>query len=214
MTIDVIIADDHPLFLDGLCELVGSQPDFEVVAAVDSGEAALEAVRERKPEVLISDISMPGISGIETARQIKTLSPDTKILILSMHGDRRHVLSALDAGVDGYVLKECARTELLNALRSVSCNRTYLSPDVANHVVNAARGTDSESEGLGMLTAREREVMYWIANGKSTKQIAASLGVSPKTVSTHREHLMRKLDLHSIAELTRFALREGLVSDD
>lgn len=215
MTIDVVIADDHPIFLDGLNDLLSAQPDVNVVAAVGSGENAVAVVEEKRPDVLISDISMGGISGIEATRRIRRASPDTKILILSMHADRHHVLSALDAGASGYLLKDSARDELVSALRMLSTTGTYLSPAIANHVVDAATGNESNPVGrLSSLTAREREVLCMIANGQSTKQVAASLGVSPKTIATHREHLMKKLDLHSVAELTRYALREGLVTDD
>ncbi|MBT8132635.1 MAG: response regulator transcription factor [Gammaproteobacteria bacterium] len=211
---NVVIADDHPIFLGGLRELIDSQPDLTVVAAVDSGEEAVAAVKDKKPEMLISDISMSGINGIEAARQARSACPSIKILMLSMHSERRHVLAALDAGANGYLLKESAREELVSAVRTLASNEAYLSPAIAYHIVDAIKGNSPEDVGLERLTVREREVLRMISNGMSTKQIASELGVSPKTVSTHREHMMNKLDIHSVAELTRFALREGLVSDN
>lgn len=208
---NVVIADDHPIFLSGLCDLIESQPDLNVVAAVSSGEKAVAEIKRNQPQMLISDISMSGISGIEASRQAKQICPNIKILILSMHAERHHVLAALDAGANGYVLKESAREELVKAVRSLESDRAYLSPGIANHVVEAiCKGKPQPDDILDRLTKREHEVLRLISKGNSTKQVASALGISPKTVATHREHLMKKLDLHSAAALTRFAIQKGL----
>ncbi|MBT8144309.1 MAG: response regulator transcription factor [Gammaproteobacteria bacterium] len=215
MSCEIVLADDHPIFVEGLCELINAEPDLYVSGTVNSGEAAVEAVRLRRPQMLISDISMRGIGGIEAARQVRAMAPQIKILMLSMHTEKRHVLAALEAGANGYLLKDSARDELLNAVRAVLSNETYLSPAVAIHVVAAVTGdTHGAEDKLASLTAREREVLCLIASGETTKQIATRLNVSPKTVSTHREHLMRKLDVHSVAMLTRYAVRKGLIAVD
>lgn len=211
----VAIADDHPIFLNGLRQLINSEQDFEVVAAVSSGEEAIAEVEQKKPQILISDVSMTGIGGIEATRQVRNSNSAVKILILSMHAEQRYVLAALEAGANGYLLKDTARDELVKAVRTVHTNETYLSPAVANHVVATLKnGKQARHAGLASLTAREREVLCLIASGETTKQIAVCLGLSPKTVATHREHLMSKLDAHSVAALTRIAIREGLISAD
>lgn len=215
MTFEIVLADDHPIFIEGLAELIDGEPDMAVVAKVHSGEDAITAVRVHRPQMMISDISMRGIGGIEAARQVRHQAPQIKILMLSMHDERRHVLAALEAGANGYLLKDSARDELLHAVRTLMSHETYLSPAVANHVVAAFTGENGPShDKLSSLTAREREVLCLIASGETTKQIAMHLDVSPKTVSTHREHLMRKLDVHSVAMLTRYAVRKGLVAVD
>lgn len=214
MKIGVVLADDHPIYLSGLSTLIEAEDDMAVIAAVDSGEAAIDAIRRRRPRVLITDISMQGIGGIEAARQVRELAPDVKILMLSMHAERRHVLAALEAGANGYLLKDAARDELISAVRAVIAERTYLSPAIAGHVVSAYKnGLAAESRRLDSLTSREREVLCMIATGQTTKQIAARLSVSPKTIATHREHVMRKLDVPSVAGLARYAARKGLVAD-
>lgn len=214
MKIGVVLADDHPIYLNGLAALIESETDMAVVAAVNSGEAAIDAVRERHPRVLITDISMHGIGGIEAARQVRSMAPDVRILMLSMHAERRHVLAALEAGANGYLLKDAAADELISAVRAVIADRTYLSPAVAGHVVDAYRnGIVAETRRLDALTSREREVLCLIAAGQTTREIAAHMSVSPKTVATHREHLMSKLDVTSVAGLARYAARKGLVAD-
>jgi len=214
MTMRVVIADDHPIFLDGLKILIDAQSDLEVIAAVESGERAIEAVKEQQPEILISDISMRGISGIEAAREVRSLNASIKILMLSIYADRGHVLAALNAGANGYLLKDSACDELVNAVRVLASDKAYLSPAIAHHVVTAVNGGASDKDGVSRLTKRELEVLRMIVDGGSTKMIARKLSLSAKTISTHRENLMQKLNIHSVAELTRFALREGLVLDD
>lgn len=214
MNIGVVVADDHPIYLNGLTSLIEAEKDLQVLAAVGSGEEAIDAVKRSNPRVLITDISMPGIGGIETAHQVRTVCPGIKILVLSMHAERRFVLAALEAGANGYLLKEAARDELVSAIRAVTADRTYLSPAIAGHVVAAYRnGVSSKARRLDELTAREREVLCLIASGETTKEIASRINVSPKTVATHREHLMRKLDVTSVAGLARYAARNGLVAD-
>lgn len=215
MNYSIVLADDHPIFVQGLRDLIDAEPDLEVVATAASGEEAVETVRRKLPDLLITDVSMQGIGGIEAARQVREIAPKTRVLVLSMHTEKRHVLAALEAGANGYLLKDSARDDLLIAVRALTKNETYLSPAIANHVVAAFTGEERRTRGkLASLTPREREVLCLIASGETTKQIAARLKVSPKTVSTHREHLMRKLDVHSVANLTRYAVQKGLVSLD
>lgn len=214
MNTGIVLADDHPIFLNGLSALIEAEPDLQVLATVNDGEQAVEAVRKLAPRVFITDISMAGIGGIEAARQVRAAMPDVRILVLSMHAERRHVLAALEAGANGYLLKDAARGELIAAIRAVINERTYLSPAIAGHVVAAYKnGLGAENRRLDALTPREREVLCLIASGQTTKQIAARISVSPKTVATHREHLMRKLEVTSVAGLARYAARKGLVAD-
>lgn len=216
MSISIVLADDHTLFRDGLRALLERQADMTIVGEVDDGAAAVRAAKTQRPELLVMDISMPGLNGIEATRQIAADYPEVKVLCLSMHHDRRYVLAALEAGASGYLLKESALDELTRAIHEIAGGRTYLSPAIASVVVDAfkSEGQSAAFAPFDVLTQREREVLQLLAEGHSTKRVAARLNVSAKTVSTHREHIMKKLDLHSIAELTKYAIREGLTSVD
>jgi len=211
MSTRVLLADDHEIFVEGLRSLLNKEPQLEVVGAVTDGSQAVRQVLELEPDVVIMDLSMPDMSGIEATQLIKTERPEVKILCLSMHSDKGFVMGALDAGASGYVLKDGAKRELLEAIRAVTADQVYLSPCVARMVVEAAK-SNGATPALGLLTERERQVLKLLAQGSTSKAIADRLHLSVKTVGTHRNHIMEKLNIHSIAELTKFAIREGLTS--
>ena len=211
MSTRVLLADDHELFAEGLSALLNGEPQLEVVGMANDGNQAVRAVREHEPDVVIMDLSMPDMSGIEATQLIRAERPSVKVLCLSMHADRGFVMGALDAGASGYVLKDSAKKELISAIRAVMANQVYLSPAIAGLVVDAAK-SGTASPAFELLTDRERQILKHFAQGKCTKEIANRLHLSVKTVGTHRSHIMAKLDLHSIAELTKFAIREGLTS--
>jgi DNA-binding NarL/FixJ family response regulator len=213
MSIAILLADDNRMMREGLRALLERQSDMRVVAEADDGRAAVKLTRKHKPSVAVLDLSMPGLNGIEAARQIAEARLGTKTIILSVHSERRFVTEALRAGATGYILKDCAFDELAHAIRTTAANQTYLSPAVARTVVEDYLGRSprrQRSSAFTVLTDRERQVLQLLAEGRSAKQIATDLGVSIKTVETHRANIMRKLDKHSIAELTKYAIREGL----
>ena len=214
MMIKIIVADDHKIVRQGLRTLLAAEPDMEVVAEADNGRATLRLVQELKPQVVIMDISMPGLNGIEATRQILFESPEVKVVALSMHSDSLFVLNMLKAGASGYLLKDCALEELVKAIRTVVAQKTYLSPGVSDIVIKdfVSSWSATSSSAFAVLTAREREVLQLMAEGKSTTQIADSLCVSAKTVEAHRKQIMDKLGIHSVAELTKYAIRQGLTS--
>ena len=212
MSIAILLADDNRMMREGLRALLERQSDMKIVAETDDGRAAVELARKHKPSVAVLDITMPGLNGIEAARQIAEARLGTRTIILSVHSDNRFVTEALRAGAAGYVPKDCAFEELAHAIRVVAANQTYLSPAVARSVVEdcLCRSPRQRSSAFVVLTGRERQVLQLLAEGCPVKQIAADLGVSIKTVETHRANIMRKLGKHSIAELTKYAIREGL----
>jgi DNA-binding NarL/FixJ family response regulator len=216
MSIRVLLADDHGIFREGLRALLDRQIDIEVVAEVDDGRAAVKAASKDLPDVAVMDISMPGMNGVEATRQIKTAASATKVICLSMHAEAPFVTAALEAGASGYLLKEGAFSELVRAIHAVRANQSYLSPAITELVVQgyAARRTGDKAPASGALTRREREILQLIAEGHCTKAIAGRLCVSVKTVGTHREHLMDKLNIHSIAGLTKYAIRTGVTALD
>ncbi|MEW5743951.1 MAG: response regulator transcription factor [Nitrospirota bacterium] len=214
MTIRIILVDDHTIVRTGLRSLLDKLPGLEVVAEAENGRKALELVRTIAPDIVIMDVSMPDMNGIEAARRIVAETPGVKILALSMHSDKYFVAEMLKAGASGYLLKDCIFEELAHAIHTVAAGHTYLSPGITgvmvrDYVYLSAKGPPS---AFSTLTAREREVLQLLAEGKTARDIAALLKVSIKTVETYRQHLMDKLDLHSIAELTKYAIREGLTS--
>ena len=208
------MVDDHKLLREGLCSLLAKEPDIKIVGQAGDGREALSLVRELVPDVVVMDIAMRNLNGIEATRKIIRDVSGTRVLILSMHSDPRFIRSVLHAGASGYLLKDSAFTELVNAIRSVAKGGTYLSPSIAGPVVkefvkDLSKRDDSVITGL---TLREKEVLQLIAEDKSTKQIAGILKVSVKTVETHRQHLMEKLKVRNVAGLTKYAIREGLTS--
>lgn len=210
--IKIIIADDHKITRQGLRSLLEKEPDMEVTAEAENGRIAVELANSLLPDVIIMDVSMPDLNGMEATRQIVGKLSQVKIIALSMHSDTLFVTEMLKSGVRGYLLKDCAFEELAGAIRSVMAGKTYLSPSISEVVVNGYlhRMTNSETGGTEILTAREREILQMIAEGRSTKQIALKLHISVKTVETHRRQIMSKLNIFSVAELTKYAIRKGL----
>ncbi len=210
----VLLVDDHAVVRAGLRALLDGQAGVDVVAESSDGESAVAAAVESTPDVVVMDVTMPGLNGIDATREILAQVPTTRVLCLSMHGDRDMVRAVLEAGATGYVRKECAPRELVEAIEVVSSRRTYLSPSVAAAVVNDYTDLLASSRPADQprLTARERQVLQLVAEGHSTREIAERLFISPKTVSTHREHVMTKLGVRSVAGLTKYAIRHGLTS--
>jgi DNA-binding NarL/FixJ family response regulator len=208
----VLLADDHRIVLDGLRAVVERQEGFEVVGLATTGHEAVRLARRLAPDVVIMDVVMPDLNGIEATRQILAERPETRLIALSMHADRRYVREMLAAGVRGYLLKDCAAEELARAIRAVLGGQVWLSPAVAGIVVDDyTHGGNRDAPGaFALLTPREREVLQLVAEGRSAREIGAHLHLSVKTVETHRRQIMEKLGLHSVAELTRYAIREGL----
>lgn len=214
MTIKIILADDHQIVRHGLRSLLLDEPDMRVVAEADNGRAVMRLVQEVSPDVVIMDISMPGLNGIEATRQIVAECSGVKIIALSMHSDSLFVLNMLKAGASGYLLKDCALEELVKAIRTVVDHKTYLSPGISDVVIKdfISGWSSTDSSAFSVLTAREREVLQLMAEGKTTNQIAEGLCVSVKTVESHRKQIMNKSGIHSVAELTKYAIRQGLTS--
>jgi len=206
--------DDHAIIREGLRSLLEKQPDMEVLADTDEGRKAVELVRELMPDVVIMDVTMAGLNGIEATRLITSEFPEVKIVALSIHSQRRFIADMLSAGAAGYILKECLFDELVQAIQTVSMGGRYLSPRIADVVVEdyVKRLSSTTDSPLSGLTGREREVLQLVAEGKSTKQIALELHVSTKTIEANRRQIMDKLNVHSVAELTKCAVREGLTT--
>ncbi|MDT7042212.1 response regulator transcription factor [Candidatus Nitronereus thalassa] len=214
MTLRIILVDDHQLFRDGLHSLFEQQEGFAIVGEAKDGRNALRLVQEIRPDVLIMDASMPGMNGIEATRQIKADYPEVKVLVVSMHEDRRFVVAALEAGADGYLVKDCPWEEFIQAVHAVQANYSYLCPQVAGYIADAYRKPQASSGTTGLLplTGREREVLQLLAEGQTTEHIATLLHISNKTVHTHRNHIMNKLHIDNLADLTKYAIREGLTT--
>ena len=214
MSIRILVADDHTIFREGLISLLNRRSDTEVIGWAEKGRVAVLLARELRPEVVIMDASMPGLNGVEATAKILAEAPDVKVLALSMHADRRFVRRMLAAGAKGYLTKENAFEDLGRAIDTVLRNHVYLCPEVTSLIAENRRGVadDARSVSWAKLSLREREVVQLLAEGKSTHQIATCLYISAKTVETHRGRVMKKLKLRSIAELTKFAIREGLTS--
>ena len=214
MAMRIILADDHRIIREGLRALLDKEPDMEVIAEAEDGRTTVRLSREFKPDIVIMDITMPALNGIEATRQIVSELPDTKVIALSMHSDRKFVREMLSAGASGYLLKYSAFEELSTALHSVAHNQLYLSAKIDDQGLIDYFGKVKAEEPAASppLSNREREVLQLLAEGKSTQQIASLLCVSGKTVASHRTQIMNKLGLTSIAELTKYAVREGLTS--
>jgi len=216
MSIGVLLVDDHAIIREGLRSLLEKQPDMEVLADTDEGRTAVDLVRELMPDVVIMDVTMAGLNGIEATRLITTEFPEVKVVALSIHSQRRFIADMLSAGAAGYILKECLFDELVQAIQNVAAGGRYLSPRIADVVVEdyVKRLSSTTDSPLSALTGREREVLQLVAEGKSTKQIALELHVSTKTIEANRRQIMEKLNVHSVAELTKCAVREGLTTLD
>ena len=212
-TLRVLLADDHTLVRAGLRSLLQQMENVEVVAEAEDGRQVLAAVAEHRPDVVLMDISMSGMNGLEATLQLKRDRPEVRVIILSMHATEEYVLQALRAGASGYLLKDSAPLELALALQAVARGESYLSPPVSRQVVESyVQRTGREAQPLAALTPRQREILQLIAEGNSTKEIASRLALSVKTVETHRSQLMERLSIRGVAGLVRYAIRHGLVS--
>lgn len=214
--IRILLADDHNIVRQGLRSLIENERGLEVVGQANNGRKTIRLAKELEPDLIVMDVSMPDLNGIEATRKIVQYNENIKVLGLSMHSDRRFVAGLLDAGASGYILKDAAFDELAHAISAVAAGGTYISPSIAGAVIRdyLRRLSENDFSRAAILTPRETEVLQLLAEGKSTKDIADILNVSSKTVETYRRLLMNKLNLHSIAELTKFAIREGLTNLD
>ena len=213
--IRILLADDHNLVRAGIRALLQNIAGVEVIAEADDGRLALQMIKERRPDVALLDIGMPGMNGIEVAARVTKDCPQVRVLILSMHANEEYVLQALRAGAAGYLVKGADTVELELALKSLTRGESYLSPAVSKHLISDyARRVGGEAGSLELLTPRQREVLQLIAEGHSTKEIAFLLKISIKTVETHRTVIMERLDIHDIAGLVRYAIRVGMVTSD
>ena len=210
--IRILLADDHAVLRAGIRVLLEMQPDLEVVGDASDGAQTLACVRRLRPDVVLMDIGMPGMDGLAATRQVKEISPSTRILILTQHENKEYVLPALKVGASGYVLKRSEGNELLNAIRTVHAGGTFLDPTVAGVIAEEVRRGGSGQDPYETLSDREREVLLLLARGKTQKQIGEALFISAKTVDFHRTNLLRKLGLSSRADLTRYAVQRGLLT--
>ena len=208
----LLLGDDHPLVRHGLRKILEERPEWEVVAEVGDGREAVREAIARKPDVAILDVAMPLLNGIDAAQQIIRRVPETRILMLSMHADEAYVMRAVQAGTTGYMLKDAAGKEFLTAIASVAAGRAYFSPAIERLLMDDRRPASGFADRYDTLSAREREVFQLIAEAKSNKEVAVLLGISPATVETHRARILQKLDVHSIAEVVRYAARRGIIT--
>jgi DNA-binding NarL/FixJ family response regulator len=212
MSTKIVVVDEHKILREGLSTLIAKQPDMEIIGEATDGREALQLVEKLTPDLILMDVTMPNLNGIEATRKIKSKNPDIEIIALSLHSDRRYVLGMIDAGASGYLLKECAFEELVRAINTVMAKKKYLSPGISDILIEeyVKKNTQEKPTIYSKLTPREREILQLIAEGKNTKEIAGYLFISVKTVETHRRHIKRKLRVDSVAELTKIAIKEGL----
>jgi DNA-binding NarL/FixJ family response regulator len=214
MSIRILLADDHRIVREGLRGLLEKEADMEVVAEAEDGLAMVRLAQEMSPDIVVADVAMPNLNGIEATRQTVTTVPGIKVLALSMYSDRRFVMGMLSAGASGYLLKDCASEELVQAIRVVVDDGTYLSTRIVDVVVKNYfhHLKEIDPSVFSVLTVKEREVLQLLAEGRAVGEIACDQCLSTKTIETHRQHIMNKLNIHSIAELTKYAISEGLTS--
>ena len=212
--IEVLLVDDHKIVREGLRSLLERQHDIRVVGEAENGQQAMRLIQRMLPKVVVMDVAMPGLNGIETTQRITHDFPDMKVVALSMYSDRHVVSGMLAAGASGYLLKDCAFEELAKAIRAVAADRTYVSSMIVDVLVRDYFHKSGAGSGsaISSLTDREREVLQLLSEGKTTKEIAGHLHVTAKTVETHRQRIMEKLNIRSVAQLTKYAIREGLTS--
>ena len=210
----IVLAEDHTILREGLRALLSADPDFEIIAEVADGREAVRYVEKQVPDLILMDLSMPRMTGMDAIREIKKRYPRIKIIALTVHKTEEYLRTTLQAGADGYVLKDATHDELLMAIQNVLKGKTYLSPGVSGRVIEGyleGKGSQIPKSRLGLLSQREREVLKLIAEGYKNKEIATDLCISLKTVEKHRANLMKKLDLHNAAALTAYAIEQGLV---
>ena len=214
MSIQIILAEDHRITREGLVNMLEDQPDMEVVGEAGNGREAIQLARELSPDLVIMDVTMPDLNGIDSTRIITSNPKSIKVIALSMYSDKQFVQGMMQAGASGYLLKDCAFSELVHAIRAVFKGDTYLSPGIAGIVVEdyVSKLSRSASSASSVLTRREREVLQLISEGESTRHIASKLAISVKTVETHRRQMMGKIGIRTVAGLTKYAIREGLTS--
>ena len=216
MSIRVLVVDDHKIMREGLRSLLEKQPDIEVVAEAENAQQALKLAQEMTPDLAIIDVVMPSLNGIEATRRILSKVPAVKVIALSMYADKRFVMEMLRAGASGYLLKDCAFEELDEAIRTVTQDRTYITPRIVDIIVKDyfSQVEKPSSSAVSALTSRQYEVLQLLAEGKTTREIAHQMSLSVKTIESHRQQIINKLNIHSIAGLTKYAIREGLISPD
>jgi DNA-binding NarL/FixJ family response regulator len=216
MSTRIILADDHAVLRDGLAKSLQDQEDLQIIGQADNGLMTVELVKELSPDLVIMDIGMPDLNGIEATRQILRESPDVKIIGLSMHSGKKFVTAMFKAGARGYLSKDCEFDELLDAIRAVMDGKMYLSPSITGVMVETyiRNAAENKSSAFSVLTPREREVLQLMVEGNSTKRIGRRLFISPKTVEAHRLRIMNKLEIDNIAQLTKYAIQEGLTSPE
>ncbi|MBN9391077.1 MAG: response regulator transcription factor [Chloroflexi bacterium] len=215
----IVLADDHPIVRQGLRTLLESQPEFQVVGEAENGLTAISLVEQLKPDILILDIMMPGLNGLEVVKRVRQNTPQTQVVVLSLHSNEPYVLEALRSGAAAYVLKASSNASLIEAVKAVSLGRHYLSPPLSERAIElyieqANGGNEPEEDGYTILTTREREVFQLIAEGLSNAQVGEKLTISPRTAETHRTNIMRKLHLHNENELVRYAIQRGVIAGE
>jgi len=214
--IKVLVADDHTILRQGIKALLDNQEGIEVIGEAKDGREALAIIEETLPDVILMDIAMPGLNGLEATRRIKKKFPRMKVLVLTMYTNEEYIFQILNAGANGYLVKETAFQDLISAIKAVYKNEAFMSPSISKKVINSyiKRAQDDEEKTCEILTTREREILQLIAEGNSSKKIAEALFISPKTVETHRTHIMDKLNIHNRTGLVKYAIRKGIVDMD
>jgi DNA-binding NarL/FixJ family response regulator len=211
----IVIAEDHTILREGLKSLLSSNPDFEIIGEAEDGREAIRCVEKFKPDLILMDLSMPRINGLDAIKEIKKRFSETKILVLTVHKTEEYILASLKSGADGYILKDSTHAELVLAVKNVLSGKHYISPGISEKVIEGyleGKKTLKTKSSWETLTQREREILKLIAEGYKNKEIGDYLCISPKTVEKHRANLMEKLDLHNVQALTTFAIEKGLVS--
>lgn len=212
--IKILVADDHPVVRKGLHSCLARQDRLKIVGEASDGDEALKKTRELSPDVVLMDISMPGMNGLEVTEVLRKDHPDVKVLVLSVHNNRDYIFRIIQAGAHGFISKEAPPDELLRAIESVYAGEPFFSPEIAKAALNQLVSSGGKKDPFAQLTSREREVLVLIAEGQSNKEIANKLGIGVRTIETHRERIMRRLDIHSVAGLTKFAIANGMISID
>jgi two-component system response regulator NreC len=214
--IKVLVADDHTILRQGIKSLLANEKEIEVIGEAKDGREALTIIEETLPDVILMDIAMPGLNGLEATRRIKKKFPRMKVLVLTMYTNEEYIFQILNAGANGYLVKETAFQDLISAIKAVYKNEAFMSPSISKKVINSyiKRAQKDEEETCEILTTREREILQLIAEGNSSKKIAELLFISPKTVETHRTHIMDKLNIHNRTGLVKYAIRKGIVDVD